>query len=48
MAVEFAFHARMKPESIEMKDRPDLVFESVTRKNNIDSLFGSLAGLHSR
>ena len=32
MAVEFAFQARRKPESIEMKDCPDFVFGSVTRK----------------
>jgi hypothetical protein len=47
MAVEFAFQARRKPESIEMKDCPDFVFGSVTRKMRepkVGSLMTEFAG----
>src|SRR5215510_10896891 len=46
IAVESAFHARKNPASIEMKDWPDFVFSSVTRKicvPNVGSLIVVLA-----
>src|SRR5215468_6416539 len=47
IAVESAFHARKNPASMEMKDWPDFVFASVTRKicvPNVGSAIAVLAG----
>ena len=47
IAVESAFHARKNPASMEMKDWPDCVFSSVTRRicvPNVGSAIAVLAG----
>src|SRR5262245_57854989 len=47
IAVESAFHARKNPASMEMKDWPDFVFSSVTRRirvPNVGSAIAVLAG----
>src|SRR5215510_5535642 len=45
IAVESAFHARKNPASMEMKDRPDFVFSSVTRRICLPNVGSTIAVL---